>query len=136
MIVYCCPDLLFATKIRSTAEALGLTSRPARDAQTLQNRLNRVDDGKGNGAVSGVVVDLDLGELGLAMVEQAKRHDPGLLVVAYGSHVAVDALQAARKRGADFVMPRGALAANLPAMLERLAGGGDSTAPSDRTGPT
>ncbi len=123
MIVYCCQDLIFATKIRATTEAEGVPSRPARDAQALANRLNRVDDGKVNEPVTGVVIDLEMGETGLALLEQVKRHDANIPVVAFGSHVAVDVLQAAHDRGADFVMPRSQFTANLPTIVQRLGGG-------------
>jgi len=43
-------------------------------------------------------------------------------VVAFGSHVAAEVLQAARQRGADFVMPRSMFSASLPALLEKLGG--------------
>ncbi len=122
MIVYCCPDLLFATRIRSTAQAMSIPTRPARDAAALQARLDRVDDGKGNDPVSGVIVDLDLGEAGLALIEQTKHHAAGVAVAAYGSHVATDMLERARTSGADFVMPRGAFVASMPVVLERLRG--------------
>jgi hypothetical protein len=122
MIVYACQDLIFATKIRSTAEALGVPSRPARDAEALRKRLERVDDGKLNEPVTGVMIDLDLGETGLALLRQVKARDATIPVVAFGSHVATEILQAARADGADFVMPRSAFTASLPALLERFGG--------------
>jgi hypothetical protein len=41
-------------------------------------------------------------------------------VLAFGSHVMTDLLQAARDRGADFVMSRGAFTSNLPDILDRF----------------
>lgn len=120
MIVYCCPDLIFATKIRAAAESLGIVSRPARDAGALQRRLDQVDDGRPNDPVRGVLVDLDLQEPGLALIEQARHHDPDIHVVAFGAHVLAGLLQAARERGADFVMPRGTFTASLPDVLHRI----------------
>lgn len=121
MIVYCCADLLFATKVRSTAESLGIPTRPARDGHALASRLDQVDDGKLNEPVTGVMVDMDLGDAALALIAQVKAHTSAPPVVAFGSHVAVEMLQAARDAGADFVLPRGQFTANLPALLERLA---------------
>lgn len=121
MIVYCCADLIFATRIRATAEGLGLTTRPVRNAEMLDNRLQQVDDGKPNAPVTALLLDLDTGEPGLALIEQAKRHDPTLPVIAFGAHVATDLLAAARERGADAVMPRGAFTAKLPAILQQYA---------------
>lgn len=122
MIVYCCSDLIFATKIRSTAESLGVPSRPARDVQALERRLDRVDDGKLNDPVTAVMVDMDLGETALQLIAAAKAHATRPPVIAFGSHVATELLQSARERGADFVMPRGQFTATLPALLERFGG--------------
>ncbi len=120
MIVYSCCDLMFATKIRSTAEALGVPSRPARDEEMLVKRLDQVDDGRVNDPVTGVLIDLDLGEDGLGLIEKVKAHDDTIAVVAFGSHVAADMLEAARQRGADYVMPRSSFTANLPQIVEQF----------------
>lgn len=122
MLIYCCADLLFSTRIRATAEDLKVGSRPARDADALAKRLNRVDDGKLNDPVTGVMIDLDLGEAGLALLKQVKAFDAAIPVVAFGAHVAVEILQAARENGADFVMPRGSFVAHLPDLVKRLSG--------------
>lgn len=125
MIVYCCADLIFASKVRATAESLGLPNRPSRDAQALAKRLSQVDDGKSNLPVTGVVIDLDLGDAAIELILQVKRHDAAIPVVAFGSHIATELLHAARDRGADFVMPRSQFTSNLPAILQRLAGESD-----------
>ena len=122
MVIYCCRDLIFATKIRSTAEALGVPSRPARDKEALRSRLECVDDGKLNEPVTGVLIDLEMGETGLELLELIKTHDANIPVVAFGSHVATQTLQAAHDRGADFVMPRSQFHATLPTILERFSG--------------
>jgi CheY-like chemotaxis protein len=120
MIVYCCADLIFATKVRSTAESLGIVTRPVRDADMLQKRLDRVDDGKANEPVTGLIVDLDTGAAGLDMIDQVRAHDAGIPVVAFGSHVAADQLNAARARGANPVLPRSAFTARLPELLQAM----------------
>lgn len=122
MIVYCCSDLIFATKIHSTAEAVGLVCRPARDGGALQARLDCVDDGKAHDAVDAVIVDLTMGEAGLALIGLAKEHEAKPTVVAFAPHVEVRMLQAAEELGADRVMPRGAFAAQLPQLLRALSG--------------
>ena len=119
MIVYCCQDLIFATKIRATADAISVAARPVRDAAMLQNRLDRIDDGKPNGPVTALLVDLETGEEGLRLIDQAKEHNAAIAVVAFGPHVATEALQAARERGADEVLPRSAFTARLPELLRR-----------------
>ena len=122
MIVYSCHDLVFATKIRSTAESLQLPNRPARGSQALADRLKQVDDGKLNEPVTAVLIDLDLADAALELVEQVKTHDRNLPVIVFGSHVETQLLDAAKQRGADFVMPRSSFTANLPAILRRFGG--------------
>lgn len=120
MIIYCCADLIFSTKVRSTADSLNIKTRPARDAETLRKRLDRVDDGKGNDAVVAVLIDLDLGEAALELITQTKQHAANPPVVAFGSHVATDILRGAHDRGAEFVMSRGQFTAHLPTILQRF----------------
>lgn len=120
MIVYCCSDLIFATKIRSTAEALGLVLRPGRTAEAMKNRLEQVDDGKPNEPITGVLIDLELADQAMALIEQVKHHDQNIPVIAFGSHVATTILDGAKQHGADFVMARSAFTANLPDILRRF----------------
>lgn len=126
MILYAAADLIFATKIRSTAQSLGVITRPVRNTDMLQARLDRVDDGKPNNAPTALLLDLDLGDTALSLLDLARQHTSErgqpLPVIAFGAHVAVDLLEAARQRGADAVMPRGAFTAQLPDLLQRLAG--------------
>ena len=117
MIVYCCADLIFATKVRSTCDALEATSRPARNAQMLQKRLDRVDDGKANGAITLLLIDMDMGESALDLIQQARSHDADLNIIAWGPHVAVDLLKAAGQAGASDVMTRGSFTAKLPEIV-------------------
>ena len=120
MIVYCCADLMYATKIRSTCESLGVVSRPARNAEMLQARLEQIDDGKPNAPIAAVLIDLDLGEDALPLIQQVKAHSPGVPVIAWGPHVLVDLLEAAQQAGADPVMARGAFTAQLPGIIEHI----------------
>ncbi len=122
MVIYSCADLIFATKIRGTADALGLVTRPVRDAAMLDSRLRRVDDGKPNEPVTALFLDLDTGEAGLELIDRIKAFDAGIPVIAFGSHVATEALQAAKHRGADRVMTRGGFTSHLPELLNTYAG--------------
>ena len=122
MIVYCCTDLIFATKIGSTAQVLGVPARPTRDIAALTKRLNCVEDGRINEPVTGVMVDLELGTSALQMLRQVKEHDAEIPVIAFGSHVATDVLQEAREGGADYVMPRSQFTVELPELLRRYGG--------------
>ncbi len=123
MIVYACADLMFASKITSAARSMNLMHRPARDTDMLRKRLEQFDDGKGCEPVTGVLIDLNMGEVALQLIQQAKTFNPQLPIVAFGGHLLADALAAARSAGADFVMTNGQLAANLPVVLERMKPG-------------
>ncbi len=120
MIVYACADLMFATKIASTCDALGVTARPARSAAMLTARLDRVDDGKANDAVWAVFVELTRDDA-LELIALAAGHTERPRIVAFGPHVDTDRLQAARERGANEVLPRGAFAAALPGLISPTA---------------
>ena len=72
-------------------------------------------------------MDLDVPETALALVarlkgEKAGASERGVRVVAFGPHVAVDDLHAAKAAGADAVMARGAFAGRMPEILKRLEG--------------
>ena len=118
MIVYSCADLIFATKVRSTCDALGAVSRPARNGEMLQKRLDQVDDGKPNGPVKLLLIDLDIGEPALELIQQARGHDADLSIIAWGPHVAVDLLNKAGAAGASDVMTRGSFTAKLPEIIQ------------------
>ena len=120
MIVYCCADLIFATKVRATADAAGIITRPVRDVAMLRARLDRVDDGKPNEPVRALLLDLETGDAGLALIDEIKAAGAGVRVVAFGSHVETAALAAAKARGADTVMTRGGFTARLPDLLREL----------------
>jgi len=121
MIVYCCHDLIFATKIHSTAQTLNLVCRPARTEEALRHRLDRIDDGKPNDAVRAVIIDLTVGEPALGLIELAKGHAAAPTVVAFAPHVEVEMIDAAEERGADTVMTRGAFSSQLPDLLCALS---------------
>ena len=125
MVVYCTTDLIFATRIRATADAIGAVTRPARDAEKLDARLDRVDDGKPNPPVRLVMIDLEMGEAGLELIARCKAHPDAPPVVAFGSHVATELLKQAKARGADEVMPRSAFVQRLQPMLDRYGRVGD-----------
>lgn len=121
MIIYCCADLIFATKVRSTAEQLGVVTRPVRDISMLQKRIDQVEDGKANGPVAAMLIDLDTGEQGIELIRYLKTAEPAIPIVAFGAHVATELLQAAGDAGADEVMPRGQFTASLPSLLQNYS---------------
>ncbi|HYF13451.1 MAG TPA: hypothetical protein VD971_00105 [Phycisphaerales bacterium] len=114
MILYAAADLLWASKIRGVADGLGIPARPVRTIEMLEARL-------ADSPVKAVVVDLDKGEEGLALVRRAKRA-AGVRVLAWGPHVDKAMLQAARDAGADDVLTRGAFEHSMEDVLLSLAG--------------
>jgi hypothetical protein len=118
LIVYCAADLLWATKIKSTADALGIPCRPVRDLAMLEARLS-------DSNVVAALVDLDAGDPARQIITRLKAQpatgaDP-IRVLVFGPHVDADGLRWAKSAGADSVLARGALHSNLPAILQSLA---------------
>ncbi|MEO1235944.1 MAG: hypothetical protein AAFX76_04070 [Planctomycetota bacterium] len=120
MLVYSCSDLIFATKIGSTAEALDVPARPARNVEMLRDRLDRVDDGKPCDAVTCVMVDLELGDHAFDLIKLAAGHASSPRVIAFGPHVRVEALAGAERVGADEAMARGAFTQRLPELIKQF----------------
>lgn len=117
MILYCAADLIWATKIRATAEAVGVSSRPVRDLAMLEARL-------ADSPVRGLVVDLEA-PAGLELIRRlrgpgAGERERAVAVVAFGPHVELERFQAAREAGAERVMARGAFDRGLGQILTEL----------------
>lgn len=127
MILYLAADLLWASKIKATADALGIPCRPVRTMEMLEARLAEATP---QAPVRALLVDLDKPEEGLAMIARLRGAPPHtdnpdnarIKVLAWGPHVAKDLLQAARTAGADEVLTRGAFDHNLQDILLKLAG--------------
>ena len=110
-------DLIFETKIRSTAQAFGVEVITARDRDGLVKALDEP-------GVTLVIIDLNSASaVAASAIEAGKAHPLMPRVVAYVSHVDTDLAEQARAAGADDVLPRSRFAAELPAMLEAFARG-------------
>lgn len=109
-------DLFFRSRIEATAEAAGVRVLVSRTPAELADRLEEAGGG-------GVLVDLGLsaGDPAEAIRALKRRADPPT-VVAWGSHVDVESLEAARAAGADRVLARSAFTRRLPDLLRELAG--------------
>ncbi len=117
-ILYLAADLLWASKIKGTADALGVPARPVRTMEMLEARLADCD-------VKALLLDLDKPEEALAMIarlrgDAASDKDKSIRLVAWGPHVAKDLLQQARTAGADEVLTRGAMDHNMQEILLAL----------------
>lgn len=143
MILYLAADLLWASKIKGTAEALGIPCRPVRTLEMLEARLaeaaTAIDSCTGvksatNGATASssesstlraLVLDLDKPDEAMAMIARVRREERwrGVRVVCFGPHVAKELFQQARDAGADEVLPRGALDARMEDVLLKLESG-------------
>jgi hypothetical protein len=119
MVCFCAADLLWATRIKSTADALGISCRPTRNLEMLEARL--VDS-----PVRSLIIDLESGEAGMSLIWRlrgagADEKAKAVRIVVFGPHVAVEMFAEAKRAGADVVMARGAFASRLPEILKQLA---------------
>lgn len=117
-ILYLAADLLWASKIKGTADALGVPARPVRTMEMLEARLADCD-------VKALLLDLDKPEEAMQMIARlrgasATDKDKSIRLVAWGPHVAKDLLQQARTAGADEVLTRGAMDHNMQEILLAL----------------
>lgn len=128
MIAYFASDLVWATRIRATAEGLGIASRPVRSLEMLDARMADSD-------VRALIVDLDDPQTALALIARAREaggapnsSQPSepvsakrpIRIAAFGPHVEAEAFHAARDAGADFLLTRGQFHADLPNLLRTL----------------
>jgi DNA-binding NarL/FixJ family response regulator len=126
MVFYCCTDLIFSTKIRSTAESLGVASKAVRsdvDFTALDDDGGDTDAPDRQTSPAAVMVDLELGEDALALIRHARQARPEAQVIGFGSHVAKDVLEAAKEAGAHQVLPRSAFTEQLPDLLRQHSDG-------------
>jgi chemosensory pili system protein ChpA (sensor histidine kinase/response regulator) len=106
-------DLLFTSKIRSTAKQIGaaLLVAKSRDAALAEMRANRP---------SLVIFDLNNPRTDPLGIVASMKGDPALAdiqTVGFVSHVQTDLIDAARKAGVDHVMARSMFAERLPQIL-------------------
>jgi hypothetical protein len=111
MVLYLAADLLWASRVKATAESVGVAARPVRNLEMLRARL-------ADSPVRGLLLDLDVAEMAMEMVRAMRGgvcgggdSGPGLdggldperrvTLVAFGPHVAVEAFRAIKAAGAD-----------------------------------
>jgi hypothetical protein len=124
MIVYFASDLLWASKIKAHAEAIGINARPVRDVGMLDARL-------GDSDVRGMVVDLDAPETAFTLLARLREHVENaakigktiaIRTAAFGPHVDTLSLDRARREGCDLVLTRGAMERSMERVLRELEG--------------
>jgi hypothetical protein len=134
MILYHSADLLWATRIKGTAEAIGLAARPVRSTDMLDARL-------GDSPVKALIVDLDAPEIAMELINRLRGPNASpteklIRIVAFGPHVAVEAFASARNAGANQVLARGAFSRHLPEWLTALSSDPGSAGSSTAALPT
>ncbi len=115
-ILLLCDDLFFTSRVAVAADAHGMGLKAARDSDALLT-LAHVE-------APGLVL-IDLGNPGLSIHDLLKSLHSACAtmppVVAYGAHVDVAGLRAARAAGCDLVLPRSAFVEQLPRQLKDWA---------------
>ena len=113
MILAILDDLLFTSKIRSTAKQIGapLLVAKSRDAALAEMRAN---------PPSLVIFDLNnprTDPLGIVASMKDDATLAGIHTVGFVSHVQTELIEAARQAGVDHVMARSMFAERLPQIL-------------------
>lgn len=107
-------DLIFATKVTSTARSMGASIKLVRSADALGEALSTGQDR---------LVLIDLNAEGVDVLSairacSAAPHRPR--TICYASHMQAELIEAARQAGADEVMARSAFVAKLPRLFENV----------------
>ncbi len=106
-------DLLFSSKIRATAKQVGVDVQFARSPEEILNQARTLKP-------TLAIFDLNSGKTNPVDTIAALKADPamaGIRTLGFASHVHIDLIAAARKAGADEVMPKSAFAGRLAAIL-------------------
>lgn len=113
MILAVLDDLMFTSKIKTTAKQLGVAVAFARSADAALNEMRTSQP-------SLVIFDLNNTRTNPLAVVSAMKKDPALAsipTVGYASHVQVEVIDAARRAGVGNVMARSAFTAQLADIL-------------------
>lgn len=106
-------DLIFSTKVTGTADAVGCRVTVTDDVERAAE-LCRAEPPR--------CILLDLSVPGLeidAVVQRLRAASAGAPVIAYGSHVDRQRLEAASRAGCHEVLPRSKFSGSLVALLQR-----------------
>jgi PleD family two-component response regulator len=115
MILAVLNDLLFASKIRTTAAQIGAEVSIAKTPDAALDAIRASPPAL-------VIIDLNNGPADPLQILAAMQQDPALAHVptlGFVSHVQTGLIDAARRAGIGEVMPRSAFAMRLPDILAR-----------------
>jgi DNA-binding NarL/FixJ family response regulator len=113
MVLVAVDDLLFSSKIRTTARQAGVELTFARSAEEVLNQARTTRPAL-------VIFDLNSARTDPIATLAALKTDPALATIrtlGFASHVHTSLIAAAREAGADEVLPRSAFAGNLAEIL-------------------
>jgi len=107
-----CRDLIFTTKVKETAAALGYRIQVAGDPLLAKSLIE-------TSRPRVVFIDLTAGEMVAPGVLSAylKLASPDIWFVAFGPHVEAESLIAAKNAGCQAVLTRSKFAAELPELM-------------------
>lgn len=113
-IVVLIPDLMFGTRVADVAHTLGHTTREVRDAAELLSAAR-------NDAAA-IVLDTNSQTDWPTVIQalKADRRTQQIPVLAFGSHVNVEAQRAAVTSGCDHVVTRGKFAQRMPDLIRQI----------------
>ena len=115
-------DLLFQSRIAAAVARLGHEATVADSAATVAGAM----------AARPALAIIDLHERNLdATTAIGAAKAAGVRVLAFGRHTEPGILRAARDAGADLVVPRSQVAAELPQLIESLLNAQEPAATSD-----
>jgi len=115
MILAVLDDLMFSSKIKTTAGQLGVTVVFARSADAAIAEMRKT-------VPSLVILDLNNSRTNPLGIVASMREDPALAsipTVGYASHVQTDVINAARQAGVGEVLARSAFTIQLADILRR-----------------
>jgi DNA-binding NarL/FixJ family response regulator len=113
MVLVAVDDLLFSSKIRTTAKQAGVEVAFARSPQEILEQARTINP-------TLAIFDLNSGKTDPVGTIAALKADPALASIrtlGFASHVHTDLITAARQAGADEVLARSAFAGNLAEIL-------------------
>ena len=107
VVIVVVDDMFFASKIRATAEALGIEVSFPRSKEALVEKARDAE-----------LILVDLHNQKIDAVELAQQLS-GVKLIGFFSHVETELRQKALAAGYDEVLPRSAFVRDLPEILER-----------------